>query len=257
MTLPSSGQLSINDIAGEFGGSVPHALSEYYGVSTGIPSSGEISISDFYGSSAVSKTFLGSNFTLSGNPISASFSFGTAAPSRIIVGFVLGYGGSLQNIGFTGATIGGVSATFAGSTLNAGVDGSRLAGFYASIPTGTSGTISVSCSGGTPPDAGLIAYAVYGSSFVKVVDYDASGTVTLSTNVSANQVLLGAAGGNNSGGTRAWTGLTSDAAGDIRSNEYFLSASHLTTTAQSPRTITNNYASTTDDNLGKLLVFGP
>ena len=29
MALPSSGQLSINDIVGEFGGSAPHSLSEY------------------------------------------------------------------------------------------------------------------------------------------------------------------------------------------------------------------------------------
>ena len=52
MALPSSGALSINDIAVEFGGSVPHSLSEYYGAAAGIPTSGAISIDDFYGASA-------------------------------------------------------------------------------------------------------------------------------------------------------------------------------------------------------------
>lgn len=62
MALPSSpNSLSLNQIAGEFGGSVPHSLSEYYagggltpsgisGDSGAIPTSGEISIGQFYGS---------------------------------------------------------------------------------------------------------------------------------------------------------------------------------------------------------------
>lgn len=49
MALPSSGTLTIEDIANEFGGVVPHDLSEYYGADTGVPTSGELSISDFYG----------------------------------------------------------------------------------------------------------------------------------------------------------------------------------------------------------------
>jgi hypothetical protein len=60
--LPSSpSSLSLNQIAGEFGGSVPHSLSEYYagggivpsgttGDSGAIPTSGSISIGQFYGS---------------------------------------------------------------------------------------------------------------------------------------------------------------------------------------------------------------
>lgn len=63
MTLASSGTLSINDIAGEFGGSAnPESLSEFYrggsrvpntsGTSS-IPTSGTIAISNFYGTSNV------------------------------------------------------------------------------------------------------------------------------------------------------------------------------------------------------------
>lgn len=59
MAVKSSGSLSFNtDIVGEFGGSTPHSLSEYYsggdnvpsGV-TDVPSSGAIDFSDFYGTS--------------------------------------------------------------------------------------------------------------------------------------------------------------------------------------------------------------
>ena len=52
MALPSSGQISLNDIATEFGGTAPHALSEYYSKGNA-PASGEIQIAaDFYGTSA-------------------------------------------------------------------------------------------------------------------------------------------------------------------------------------------------------------
>ena len=60
MTLPSSGAISLSNIAGEFGGSTPHAMSEYYrggsnvpnhGNTTNIPTSGQISFSNFYGTS--------------------------------------------------------------------------------------------------------------------------------------------------------------------------------------------------------------
>jgi hypothetical protein len=50
MAVQSSGEISIQDIVDEFGGTAPHSLSEYYG-SDSVPSSGEISISDFYGTS--------------------------------------------------------------------------------------------------------------------------------------------------------------------------------------------------------------
>lgn len=52
MALPSSGILSLSDVAAEFGGSTPHGLNEYYGAASGVPSSGAIALSDFYGASA-------------------------------------------------------------------------------------------------------------------------------------------------------------------------------------------------------------
>ncbi len=51
MTMQSSGQITLSEIAAEFGGSAPHSLSEYYDAATGVPASGVISFSDFYGTS--------------------------------------------------------------------------------------------------------------------------------------------------------------------------------------------------------------
>jgi hypothetical protein len=68
MPLPSSGPLSLSDIQGEFGGSNPISLSEYYaggglvpagttGTYGAVPSSGAISIQNFYGTSAFALAF--------------------------------------------------------------------------------------------------------------------------------------------------------------------------------------------------------
>lgn len=61
MAIESSGAISLGtaagtnrSISGEFGGSAPHAISEYYGVASGVPGSGEIKFSDFHGTSAFS-----------------------------------------------------------------------------------------------------------------------------------------------------------------------------------------------------------
>lgn len=60
MGLQSSGAISLSQIAGEFGGSKPHSLSEYYrggsnvtSNNTGVPTSGAISFSNFYGATSV------------------------------------------------------------------------------------------------------------------------------------------------------------------------------------------------------------
>tara|TARA_R110002012_G_scaffold106004_6_gene247170 strand:+ start:4677 stop:5348 length:672 start_codon:yes stop_codon:yes gene_type:complete len=51
MALQSSGQISLSQIAGEFGGSAPHQLSEYHDKGNA-PASGEIQLAaDFYGTS--------------------------------------------------------------------------------------------------------------------------------------------------------------------------------------------------------------
>jgi hypothetical protein len=67
MALPASGAISLNDIAGEFGGSVPHSINEYYGKASGIPGSGQISFSHFHGKSNIISYSSAANFTRSTN----------------------------------------------------------------------------------------------------------------------------------------------------------------------------------------------
>ena len=69
MPLTGSGQISIGDIAGEFGGSAPHALSEYYGggglvpagANPGVATSGQINVGSFYGTVAATVLTISSN----------------------------------------------------------------------------------------------------------------------------------------------------------------------------------------------------
>ena len=80
--LQSSGEIDLVDVAVEFGGSVPHGISEYYRNgsyvtenNTGIPTSGTIDMADFYGTVRAAiqtlsnstnqnaSTIFGSNFT--------------------------------------------------------------------------------------------------------------------------------------------------------------------------------------------------
>jgi hypothetical protein len=60
MPIKNSGNISLTEIANEFGGNIPHSLSEYYrggafvsngSVNSRIPQNGGIKFSDFYGSS--------------------------------------------------------------------------------------------------------------------------------------------------------------------------------------------------------------
>tara|TARA_Y100000401_G_scaffold71988_1_gene58050 strand:+ start:232 stop:1113 length:882 start_codon:yes stop_codon:yes gene_type:complete len=70
MALPSSGAISIGNIATEFGGSQPHSLSEYYrngsfvtSNNTNVPTSGTIDMADFYGAVKQSSVTISSSTT--------------------------------------------------------------------------------------------------------------------------------------------------------------------------------------------------
>jgi len=65
VTIVSSGSISINSLVGEYGGSTPHSLSEYYrggslvanhSNNANVPTSGTIQLDDFYGASNTSPT---------------------------------------------------------------------------------------------------------------------------------------------------------------------------------------------------------
>jgi len=75
MVLQSSGQISIYDIHGEFGGN--RKLKSYYGAASGIPTSGEISIKDFYGAGSVQTLYL----------VNSKFSFADMKPVLVNAGY--------------------------------------------------------------------------------------------------------------------------------------------------------------------------
>jgi hypothetical protein len=107
MPLPASGPLTLADIQGEFGGSNPISLGEYYaggayvqaaasGTYGAVPSSGAISIRNFYGTSAgvvtitdqnISDTDFGSAqayyFVTAGGQIAQSTQSGGTGPTNI------------------------------------------------------------------------------------------------------------------------------------------------------------------------------
>ena len=103
MTLPSSGSLSFQSIQGEFGGSNPIGINEYYrggglvpnhSNTSSIPTSGTIDVQDFYGTSVTSPLDLTHNINMreykqgSGKLIfdmvgySTSFVSGTGSPGN-------------------------------------------------------------------------------------------------------------------------------------------------------------------------------
>jgi hypothetical protein len=52
MGLPTTGPLALSQIAAEFGGTPPHALGEYLGVTAGVPAQGAVSMAVFRGKSS-------------------------------------------------------------------------------------------------------------------------------------------------------------------------------------------------------------
>ena len=119
MPVKSSGELSFElDIVDEFGGVVPHSLSEYYGAdsasaSPSIPSSGELAFSDFYGTN------------------------NSIAGAKVLV-----VGGGSSGTAFGGGGAGGAAyhnnVTFQGGTTYTavvGAGGGRISWSYVSLTT--------------------------------------------------------------------------------------------------------------------------
>lgn len=93
MALQSSGQIKLSEIAAEFGGSAPHALSEYHGQGNA-PASGEIQLAaDFYGTSSSLAQF---TITVGKRTIKptggGNFDFGFVIPGSNGTGASTGFG---------------------------------------------------------------------------------------------------------------------------------------------------------------------
>jgi len=129
MALQSSGQISLSDIATEFGGSAPHSLSEYYGSDT-VPASGEISIGDFYGTSNITYyAATGGTITTSGDykvhtfNSSGTFTITTAGNTGIEYLIIAGGGGggaANSGVGGAGGGAGGYRCSVSGESSGGG-----------------------------------------------------------------------------------------------------------------------------------------
>ena len=161
MALPSSGTLSINDIVGEFGGSAPHALSEYYRggslvpdvtQNSSVPASGTIKITDFYG--AVNYTplsILGNAAWLQSSTTSTSSAQTVTVPSGTKSVIALGSIGTNASRGtlHTGVTIGSTTLTEIISTNSPASEYTFDSAIYAAnFSTTGSQTVTFNYSGG-------------------------------------------------------------------------------------------------------------
>ena len=135
MTIVSSGAISINSLVGEYGGSSPHSMSEYYkggslvGNHSGnpnVPTSGAISLSNFYGASNTAP------FTAD-----TTATFVAGYTSLTIVKSTTYYRGYMQNSLVNTGSVGS-NTTFQYSSGGATV---TLAGAYASEASGTYGAV--------------------------------------------------------------------------------------------------------------------
>lgn len=148
MALQTSGQISLSDIQGEFGGSAPTSLSEYYGAAAGIPASGQISISDFYGATSVILQTL-SNST----NVDLSTTFGSdwasSVPKEVIIpsGVTIGGTGSSDALTAPSGMGGTLTITNAGSVI----------GFGGAVGGAGGNAIRIASSGITVANTGLIA----------------------------------------------------------------------------------------------------
>lgn len=185
--------------------------------------------------------YLDADTTFDGsNPTSATLSFGAADSNRYIFAFVMRFDSGAN---FTALSIGGVSATEVGTQV--GDSNVRVQIFYANVPTGTSGTVT-STTSDVVDDGGVFLVRVVGGSQVHDTAEAISGN-DLNLNVDTLDACAVLAGGirANASNQWTWTGVTEHVDVDIRSGEYCSVGTHLTTSAETPRTVTG---STTNGN---------
>ena len=148
MALQGSGQIKLSEIAGEFGGSAPHQMSEYYsgGSNTpsgtgSVPTSGEIQASDFYGTSNISyigasggnSTYNSGDYTyrkFTGSGTLAVSALGTTGNNSIEYLIVAGGGAGPNTAGGQSSGGGGGAGAGGGNGVNPGVGGDGGAGVY-------------------------------------------------------------------------------------------------------------------------------
>ena len=164
-----TGQLSLGDIAGEYGGSAPHALSEYYSKGNA-PSSGEIQIhADFNGTANVFAFAISSNASqvnLRTLAVNAGWDQSSPVSATINSGVII-YSGSTGSYAMVinGTWSGGVTLTNNGTILGKGGNGAK-----GSFANGCSTQGCYCSSGVTKTNAGSGGPALQISSAVTIVN---------------------------------------------------------------------------------------
>lgn len=248
MVLPTTGPLSLQDIQGEFGGTSPISLSEYYAIGKDIPASGQISIDQFYGGIDTFSITISSNqanLNLRSYAVSAGWdeyakllvtiASGVVvyAPSTALYaltldgayqrGVTLVNNGTIVGMGGAGGT-GGVSSFFGSTQPTAGAAGGPALLVSAAASVENNGTIG---GGGGGGGGGAGSYYFDGNFAATIDGGGGGGGRTGLTNSSGGGTLNGSAGGQNgaagtfagagaggAGGAFGWTGGTGGAGGN-------------------------------------------
>lgn len=228
MAVTSSGQITINNLVAEFGGSAPHSLSEYYGggslvpagANPNVPTSGEIEIGDFYG--AVAATVLNitgnvNNYNIKSAvvaaggdqntpvilTISSGVTVGSTSSSTPAMKTDTGWGSGVTiNITNNGSIVGGSGS---GGNVNpgsgGGAGGRGQAGYGGH--SSTSGSAGSAGSGSaTSAQNGGVAFEHSQSGNNLQVTFDTAGTRTGGSGGTAT--LIGNGGGGGGSGTMQW-----------------------------------------------------
>jgi len=153
MALTGSGQIKLSEIATEYGGSEPHALSEYHDKGNA-PASGEIQLAaDFYGTSntfSFSITSNASQVNLRSTAVSAGWDGSSNLLATINSGVII-YSGSTGTPAMTidGSYPGGVTLTNNGTILGRGGNGGTVASMSCNCSCCGTGCTSDGGAGGT------------------------------------------------------------------------------------------------------------
>ncbi len=243
MALQSSGQISLQDIQDEFGGSHPISLSEYYGSDT-VPSSGAISLNDFYGTSSVIPVDITYNGQYSDESNRSSYTWssapiGTATSDRKVIVGVASTGNN-SGVSVSGCTIGGVSATQELYVSSTEPDNRSQLVFYSrTITSGTTATVTVNLTG-SQDRFGMVSYSVYNSTGTNATasdTVDSSGVLSASVNCPDNGAVLGFAFNQENGGTWTWSGLSENVDVDIGGGNSSMSGAHTEFTSGGSKSV--------------------
>jgi len=168
----------------------------------------------------------------------ASHSLGTAAADRKIV--VATYG-QRASVSVSTLTVNGVSASLVKAQQVSSAD-RTVEIWQAAVPTGTTGDIVVTFSGGASAHCSVGVWAVYGAtSAAHAMLGNSSNPSTGTINVPAGGVLI-AASVNNNASTNTWTGPTEKFDATLETNTGQSGASDAYAATQTGLTVTATYS---------------